>query len=174
MVGVRRLCLHRGFHAQGTTSRLAWLFLVLYVAKDLKTMQSSQVFGFSPSSVACIFHTRRVCQLRVTFLFLPSSNFFIQITLNVSTFLHNLPLAGIHSFIHLTFYFESSTCATPHSSLCCSQLAWPMPSLEGNKAVAATTTRTVRARMLKVKTDKARMARTTTTRMVRVLVTMLL
>jgi hypothetical protein len=40
-VTVRRLCLHRGFHAQGTTSRLTRLPSAMCVAKDLKTMRSA-------------------------------------------------------------------------------------------------------------------------------------
>lgn len=54
MEGLRRVGLHRRFHAQGTTTRLACLASGCNVAKVLKVMLLAfSLFVSSPSSVAC-------------------------------------------------------------------------------------------------------------------------
>jgi hypothetical protein len=75
MVGLRRVGLHRRFHAQGTTSRLACRLSAMELAKDLKTMRVlSRVFVFSPSSIASSVLPSQPVEGYVPFT--PSSNTF--------------------------------------------------------------------------------------------------
>jgi hypothetical protein len=61
-VGLRRLCLHRGFHARGTTSRLTRLLFAWYsLAKDLRQCDSSKISCFPHHHQSLVHYNLRFC-----------------------------------------------------------------------------------------------------------------
>ena len=72
MAGLRRVGLHRRFHAQGTMSRLDWLLYAMYVAKGLKdhACSLSYLASHHPQSLVLQYSRSANRGLR-SFFFLP-------------------------------------------------------------------------------------------------------